>query len=56
MNYLGINCSIGKRFGRVIVVILNSEFKINRLVFRSPSVFSLQKEHHFFPRQKIRMQ
>lgn len=40
MNYLGINCSVEKGLGRVIIVILNSENEVMQYVFRSPSVFS----------------
>lgn len=43
MNYLGINCSVAKGLGRVIVVILNSEGEVMRHVFKSPSVFSFKK-------------
>lgn len=43
MNYLGINCSVEKGLGRVIIVILNSENEVIRHVFRSPSVFSFNK-------------
>jgi hypothetical protein len=43
MNYLGINCSVEKGFGRVIIVILDSNNEVIRHVFRSPSVFSFNK-------------
>lgn len=43
MNYLGINCSVEKGLGRVIIVILNSDDEVFRHVFRSPSVFSFNK-------------
>lgn len=43
MNYLGINCSVEKGLGRVIIVILNSDNEVMRHVFRSPSVFSFNK-------------
>lgn len=40
MNYLAINCSVLDGFGKVVVVILNSENEVFRHIFRSPSVFS----------------
>ncbi len=40
MNYLGINCSVEKGLGRLVIVILNSENEVMQFVFRSPSVFS----------------
>jgi hypothetical protein len=43
MNYLGVNCSVENKFGRVIIVILSSENEVFRQVFRSPSVFSFKK-------------
>jgi hypothetical protein len=43
MNYLGINCSVDKGFGRVVIVILNSENEVMRYVFKSPSVFSFKE-------------
>lgn len=43
MNYLGINCCVEKGFGRVTIVILNSDNEVMRYVFRSPSVFSFKK-------------
>jgi len=43
MNYLGINCSVDKGFGKVIVVILNSDNEVMRYVFKSPSVFSFKE-------------
>lgn len=43
MNYLGVNCSVEKGFGRVIIIILNNENEVSRHVFRSPSVFSFKK-------------
>lgn len=43
MNYLGINCSVSKGLGRVIIVILNSDNEVMRNVFKSPSIFSFKK-------------
>ena len=43
MNYLGINCSVEKGLGRLIIVILNNENEVYRNVFRSPSVFSFKR-------------
>ena len=43
MNYLAINCSVAKGFGRVVVVILNNENQVFRHVFNSPSVFSFSE-------------
>jgi hypothetical protein len=40
---LGVNCSVEKGFGRVIIIILSSENEVFRHVFRSPSVFSFSK-------------
>jgi len=42
MSYLGINCSVAKGLGRVIVVILNADGEVMRHVFKSPSVFSFK--------------
>ncbi len=43
MNYLAINCSVAKGFGRVVVVIINNDNEVFRYVFNSPSVFSFSE-------------
>lgn len=43
MNYLGINCTVDRGFGKLDVVILNNENEVIRHVFRSPSVFSFNR-------------
>lgn len=43
MNYLGINCSVEKGLGRLIIIIINNDNEVYRHVFRSPSVFSFKK-------------
>jgi hypothetical protein len=43
MNYLALNCSVASGFGRVVVVIINSNNEIFRYVFKSPSVFSFNE-------------